>query len=115
MNAGPCLGGARHQVRRFVWLFGRVWTDAVLLPLKAVWRNSARWRPGLARAGRGGRSYKWLSAVKALHAAQQQRRSNTNPVGSEKAPRSPAGALNALGPLFFVQLAYQIAGLRQIN
>jgi hypothetical protein len=36
------LGGARHQVRRFFWLFGRVWTEPVLLPLKAVCRSSAR-------------------------------------------------------------------------
>jgi hypothetical protein len=28
--------GARLQVRRFLWLFGRVWTEVVLLPLKAV-------------------------------------------------------------------------------
>jgi hypothetical protein len=28
------LGGARHQVRRFLWFFGRVWTEAVLPPLK---------------------------------------------------------------------------------
>jgi hypothetical protein len=36
------LGGARHQVRRFLWLFGRVWTEALLLPLKAVCRTDAR-------------------------------------------------------------------------
>jgi CRP-like cAMP-binding protein len=36
------LGGARHQVRRFLWLFGRVWTEAPLLPLKAVCRIAAR-------------------------------------------------------------------------
>jgi hypothetical protein len=34
------LGGARHQVRRFLWLFGRAWTEAVLLPLKAVGRTN---------------------------------------------------------------------------
>jgi hypothetical protein len=66
-------------------------------------------------AGRYGQSDEWLSAAKALHAAwQRQRRSDTNPIGSDKAPRPAAVALNALGPLFF-QLAYQIATLRQIN
>jgi hypothetical protein len=30
-------------------------------------------------------------------------------------PPPPAGALNALDPLFFPQLAYQVATLRQIN
>jgi hypothetical protein len=48
-----CKGGARHQVRRFVWLFGRVWTDAALLPLKAVCRPEARRALRLARRSRG--------------------------------------------------------------
>ena len=34
--------GARLQVRRFLWLFGRVWTEALLPPLKAVCRIAAR-------------------------------------------------------------------------
>jgi hypothetical protein len=33
------LGGARDQVRRFLWLFDREWTEALLLPLKAVCRS----------------------------------------------------------------------------
>ena len=49
--AGQLLGGARHQVRRFLWLFGRVWTEALLLPLRAVCRPSARWRLRLACGG----------------------------------------------------------------
>src|SRR5262249_37316662 len=48
------VGGARHQVRRFVWLFGRVWTEAVLLPLKAVCRTGARKvHPGNGRSAIG--------------------------------------------------------------
>jgi hypothetical protein len=45
----------------------------------------------------------------------RQRRSDTISSGSDKAPRSSAGALNSLGPVFSFQLAYQIATLRQIN
>jgi hypothetical protein len=49
---GPELGGARHQVRRFLWLFGRVSTEAVLLPLKAVCRTGAAYTDWLAPSGR---------------------------------------------------------------
>jgi hypothetical protein len=37
------------------------------------------------------------------------------PIGLDKAPRSSAGALNAFGPVFSFQLAYQNATPRQIN
>ena len=58
---GAPLGGARDQVRRFLWLIDREWTEALLLPLKAGCRFEARksWfqlaRQLLAVAGLGTR------------------------------------------------------------
>ena len=42
------------------------------------------------------------SAVRALRAAERwQRRSSMNPIGLDKARRSPPVSLNAVGPLIF--------------
>src|SRR6516162_9827405 len=83
------LGGARHQVRRFLWLFGRVWTEALLLPLKAVCRTAARWVPRLARVGR------WDAARRGGDTKRGHASRNLCSTESEKTPNDRSSAVRA--------------------